>query len=67
MRCWRRWMSISPHNTISLPRTWAESRILRRPWFPAELRIRRAEALVWAPAAFRKHGVYLSARDLEAA
>jgi len=25
------------------------------------------EALVFAPAAFRKHGVYLSARDLEAA
>jgi hypothetical protein len=42
-------------------------RVLRRPWFPAELEIQRAEALVWAPAAFRKHGVYLSARDLEAA
>jgi hypothetical protein len=26
-----------------------------------------ADALVRAPAAFRKHGVYLSARDLEAA
>jgi hypothetical protein len=49
------------------PPQWAESRVLRRPWFPAELRIQRAEALVWAPAAFRKHGVYLSARDLEAA
>jgi hypothetical protein len=49
------------------PPRWAESRVLRRPWFPAELRIQRAEALVWAPAAFRKHGVYLSARDLEAA
>jgi hypothetical protein len=49
------------------PPEWAESRILRRPWFPAELNIQRAEALVWAPAAFRKHGVYLSARDLDAA
>jgi hypothetical protein len=49
------------------PPEWAESRVLGRPWFPAELRIQRAEALVWAPAAFRKHGVYLSARDLEAA
>ena len=49
------------------PPLWAESRVLRRPWFPAELRIQRAEALVWAPAAFRKHGVYLSARDLDAA
>ncbi|MFG1998602.1 hypothetical protein ACGFNU_05580 [Spirillospora sp. NPDC048911] len=46
---------------------WAESRILRRPWFPAELPSQRAEALVWAPASFRKHGVFLSARDLEAA
>jgi hypothetical protein len=49
------------------PPPWAEPRVLQRPWFPAELRIQRAEALVWAPAAFRKHGVYLSAQDLEAA
>jgi hypothetical protein len=46
---------------------WTEIRVLQRPWFPAELEIQRADALVWAPAAFRKHGVYLSARDLEAA
>ena len=37
-------------------------RVLQRPWFPADLGIQRADALVWAPAAFRKHGVYLSAR-----
>jgi hypothetical protein len=49
------------------PPPWAECRVLRRPWFPAELQIQRAEALVWAPAAFRKHGVCLSARDLGAA
>lgn len=49
------------------PPAWSELRVLQRPWFPAELRIQRADALVWAPAAFRKHGVYLSARDLEAA
>jgi hypothetical protein len=49
------------------PPPWAELRVLQRPWFPAELRIQRAEALVWAPAAFRKHGVYLSAQDLDAA
>ena len=49
------------------PPEWTESQVLSKPWFPAELRIQRAEALVWAPAAFRKHGVYLSARDLEAA
>jgi len=49
------------------PPAWTESRVLRRPWFPAELAVQRAEALVWAPAAFRKHGVYLSAHDLAAA
>jgi hypothetical protein len=49
------------------PPRWTESRTLRRPWFPAPLRVQRAEALVWAPAAFRKHGVYLSVRDLDAA
>ena len=49
------------------PPDWAELRVLRRPWFPAQLRVQRADALVHAPAAFRKHGVYLSAADLEAA
>jgi hypothetical protein len=46
---------------------WAESRVLGRAWFPAELAIHRADALAWAPAAFRKHGVYLSVHDLAAA
>jgi hypothetical protein len=49
------------------PPSWAEPQELRRPWFPAELRMQRTEALMWAPAAFMKHGVYVSARDLEAA
>lgn len=49
------------------PPAWAETRVLQRPWFPAELRVQRADALVHAPAAFRKHGVYMSAADLEAA
>lgn len=49
------------------PPAWAEPRVLRRPWFPAELKIHRVDALVWAPAAFRKHGVYLSANDLTSA
>lgn len=49
------------------PPEWAEGRVLRTAWFPAELRVQKVEALVWAPAAFRKHGVFLSARDLEAA
>ena len=49
------------------PPSWADKRVLKRPWFPAELAIQRADALVWAPAAFRKHGVYLSVQDLAAA
>jgi hypothetical protein len=49
------------------PPEWSRSRVLTTPWFPSSLPSKRMEALVWAPAAFRKHGVYLSARDLEAA
>lgn len=49
------------------PPPWTALRVLRHPWFPAELASQRVDALVWAPAAFRKHGVYLSSKDLEAA
>ncbi|TBL45328.1 hypothetical protein EYA84_00675 [Verrucosispora sp. SN26_14.1] len=49
------------------PPAWVETRVLRRAWFPAELAIHRADALAWAPAAFRKHGVYVSVHDLAAA
>lgn len=49
------------------PPAWTDLRVLGRPWFPAQLRVQRADALVHAPAAFRKHGVYLAAADLEAA
>ena len=49
------------------PPAWTELRILDRPWFPSQLQVQRTDALVHAPAAFRKHGVYLSAADLEAA
>ncbi|RAK26029.1 hypothetical protein B0I29_12965 [Actinoplanes lutulentus] len=49
------------------PPEWSRARVLETPWFPSSLPSKRMEALVSAPAAFRKHGVYLSARDLEAA
>jgi hypothetical protein len=49
------------------PPAWSRSRFLVTPWFPSSLPSKRMEALALAPAAFRKHGVYLSARDLEAA
>jgi hypothetical protein len=62
--------AIAEHLTAELdqaPPAWTRSRVLATPWFPSTLPSKRTEALVWAPAAFRKHGVYLSARDLEAA
>ena len=46
------------------PPGWAEQRVLKRAWFPAGLAILRMDALVWAPAAFQKHGVFLSVHDL---
>lgn len=49
------------------PPAWTDQRVLKHAWFPAELAIQRADALVWAPAAFRKYGVYLSVKDLAAA
>jgi hypothetical protein len=49
------------------PPEWTRTRVLATPWFPSSLPSKRMEALVWAPAAFRKHGVYLSAQDPEAA
>lgn len=49
------------------PPEWSRSRVLATPWFPSSLPSKRMEAFVWAPAAFRKHGVYLSSRDLDAA
>jgi hypothetical protein len=44
---------------------WSTSRVLALPWFPADLPSLRAEAFVQAPAAFRKHGVYIAARELD--
>ena len=66
-RCWPRWPSTWPPAMTPPRRPGPSSGCCASPWFPAELRVQRADALVWAPAAFRKHGVYLSARDLEAA
>jgi hypothetical protein len=62
--------ALPEHLTAQLdqaPPAWTRSRILATPWLPSSLPSKRTEALVLAPAAFRKHGVYLSARDLEAA
>ncbi len=47
--------------------SWAEERFLRRWWFPFDLPSQHVEALVHAPMAFRRRGVFVSARNLEAA
>jgi hypothetical protein len=49
------------------PPSWVERRTLRRFWFPFNTRAARADALVHAPAAFRRRGVYVAPQELEVA
>ena len=44
---------------------WSETRTLRRFWFPFNTRSARVDAVVNAPAAFRRRGVFVAARELE--
>jgi hypothetical protein len=44
--------------------SWVESRSLRRLWFPFNTRAARVDALVHAPAASRRRGVYVAAQEL---
>jgi hypothetical protein len=44
-----------------------ESRSLLRLWFPLNNRAARVDALVNAPAAFRRRGAYVAAQELEVA
>ena len=46
---------------------WAERRSLRRFWFPFNSRAARVDAVVHAPAAFRRRGVFIAAHELEVA
>ena len=46
---------------------WAEPRTLRRFWFPFNSRAARVDAVVNAPAAFRRRGVYVAAQELTVA
>src|SRR5262245_52983012 len=46
---------------------WAGSRSLRRLWFPFNTRAARVDAVVHAPAAFRRRGIYVAAHELEVA
>jgi hypothetical protein len=46
---------------------WAGSRSLRRFWFPFKGRAARVDAVVHAPAAFRRRGVFVARQELEVA
>jgi hypothetical protein len=45
----------------------SESRSLRRLWFPFNTRAARADAIVRAPAAFRRRGVFVPVGELQVA
>jgi hypothetical protein len=47
--------------------SWAEARTLRQFWFPFNSRAARVDAVVNAPAAFRRRGVYVAAQELNVA
>jgi hypothetical protein len=46
---------------------WCEQRHLAQFWFPFNTRLARAEAIVHAPAAFRRRGVMIARNELEVA
>jgi hypothetical protein len=47
--------------------TWADARSLDRFWFPFNTRAARVDAVVHAPAAFRRRGVFLAPQELQVA
>lgn len=46
---------------------WAETRSLRQFWFPFNSRAARVDAVVHAPAAFRRRGVFVAEQELRVA
>ncbi len=46
---------------------WAEHRRLRQFWFPFNTRAARADAIVHAPVAFRRRGIFVAPQELEVA
>ncbi len=47
--------------------SWSEFRCLSQFWFPFNTPAARVDAFVHAPAAFRRRGVFVAARELEVA
>ncbi len=46
---------------------WSEGRVLPSFWFPFNTAAARVDAVVWAPAAFRRRGIFVAAREFEVA
>ncbi|GAA4239551.1 hypothetical protein GCM10022254_60110 [Actinomadura meridiana] len=46
---------------------WTEARSLYRFWFPFNTRAARVDAIVHAPASFRRRGVFIAPQELEVA
>ena len=46
---------------------WADRRSLRQLWFPFNTRAARVDALIHAPAAFRRRGVYVAPEEFRVA
>jgi len=44
---------------------WAQDRRLRTFWFPFDTSATRADAIVHAPAAFRRRGIFVAPQELE--
>jgi hypothetical protein len=49
------------------PPAWSEDRHLGWMWFPFDTRAARVDALVHAPAALRRRGVFVAPQELEVA
>jgi hypothetical protein len=46
---------------------WTETRSLRRFWFPFNTPAARVDAVVHAPASFRRRGIFVAPQELEVA
>ena len=46
---------------------WTDTRSLRQFWFPFNTRAARVDAVVHAPASFRRRGVFVAPQELEVA
>lgn len=46
---------------------WCEQRELGQSWFPFDTAAARVDALVHAPAAFRRRGIYIAPQELQVA